>query len=75
MSAISAGGAEDCWFLDVQVPRKVFNNGRGKRRLALSWFGFMVRALPLLLYIEMLKRIKAEGSLPVPRLPLDHLMV
>lgn len=34
MSAISAGGVEDCLFLDVQVPRKVFNNGREKRRLA-----------------------------------------
>ncbi|KAI3172927.1 hypothetical protein DTO046C5_3274 [Penicillium roqueforti] len=33
LSAISAGGEEDCLFSDVQVPRKIFNNCQKNRRL------------------------------------------
>ncbi|KAF7516741.1 hypothetical protein PCG10_001946 [Penicillium crustosum] len=34
MSAISAGGVEDCLFLDVQVPRKIFDSPKKDRKLS-----------------------------------------
>lgn len=34
MSAISVGGVEDCLFLDVQVPRKIFDGSKKDRKLS-----------------------------------------
>ncbi|KAJ6187121.1 hypothetical protein N7519_002029 [Penicillium mononematosum] len=34
LTAISAGGVEDCLFLDVQVPRKIFDNAKTDKKLS-----------------------------------------